>query len=857
MEIFDLVAKLTLNTKEYETALKQAESQGSGTDVEANLSLNTSDFDTKIAEAEGAEVSDPRSPNLALDKSSFDSAVEAAESEEVDDPDSPDLDLDSTNFYSAVESAEGTDVTDPASPNLELETSGFYSSVEAAENTTVTDPASPTLGLDTEVFYSAVAEASSVEIDDPSAPALDLDTEKFYSAVEAVESEEVDDPEPPELDLNTEPFYTAISEAESTDVTDLDSPSIDLDHSGFDTGLSEVMDGASLFSVDISDIFAGIKEHIMLGAAALGVTTLVNDLSEAVDLARSLGDNVDKSSRAMSLSTDAYQEWSHILDINGANITDLNRGLMNMRKLMGGGEVTKEVSEAFGALGIDVDHVNESFTSTEGLLEYVIKKLADFKGTDADRDLIAQTLFGRGGTKLNALFDGTSEDIDELKRQAHELGLVMSEEEVANAAAYNDSLTNFNGAIKGFKTAIVADILPGLTEVYNKLAVLVAFFNPRTHSNSLADMFKESDEQLSEQLVDIEGTSAAAEKMIDKLFSMGDATKLTAEQQAEWKATADWLLTNIPSLSSVIDLDTLSIKGNKEEVAETIKQWKLLAIERAKQTALQEHYNAVAKKTQEWLEKEAEVAQLEAEYEKQKAEAETLARRDFNAMPEDKQQALANRFGVNVNELTSGQIQAALSPANSEWGFSYYASEELKKSWAQGSTAMESTAEKIKDAKEEADSLKQEVEQGEKDLETYDTAITKVVNGLISSAQDATEEVTDLQTALDNLPDEKTVVITTTTGNSHAKGSAYIPFDNYPALLHRGEAVLTASEARRYREGEGNGGINTGLLAEVVERAIREGMAGVSVNSYLSGKDITDDVSRNTGRQLKARRFRG
>lgn len=35
----------------------------------------------------------------------------------------------------------------------------------------------------------------------------------------------------------------------------------------------------------------------------------------------------------------------------------------------------------------------------------------------------------------------------------------------------------------------------------------------------------------------------------------------------------------------------------------------------------------------------------------------------------------------------------------------------------------------------------------------------------------------------------------------HAKGEWNVPYDNYPALLHRNETVLTSSQAREYREG--------------------------------------------------------
>ena len=42
-------------------------------------------------------------------------------------------------------------------------------------------------------------------------------------------------------------------------------------------------------------------------------------------------------------------------------------------------------------------------------------------------------------------------------------------------------------------------------------------------------------------------------------------------------------------------------------------------------------------------------------------------------------------------------------------------------------------------------------------------------------------------------------------GRGHAGGLDYVPYDNYPALLHRKEAVLTAREADAWRRGAGNG----------------------------------------------------
>lgn len=46
----------------------------------------------------------------------------------------------------------------------------------------------------------------------------------------------------------------------------------------------------------------------------------------------------------------------------------------------------------------------------------------------------------------------------------------------------------------------------------------------------------------------------------------------------------------------------------------------------------------------------------------------------------------------------------------------------------------------------------------------------------------------------------------TTSGKAHAGGLEYVPYNSYPAELHRGEAVLTARQADEWRRGNSSGG---------------------------------------------------
>ena len=88
----------------------------------------------------------------------------------------------------------------------------------------------------------------------------------------------------------------------------------------------------------------------------------------------------------------------------------------------------------------------------------------------------------------------------------------------------------------------------------------------------------------------------------------------------------------------------------------------------------------------------------------------------------------------------------------------------------------------------------------------------------------------------------------------NAKGLWDVPTNDYLTRLHKGEMVLNASRARDYREGNGTGLDMNALVAGVVG-AIRQGMSGAEVNSFLDGRGVTGDVNRRTLNQIKARRF--
>lgn len=89
-----------------------------------------------------------------------------------------------------------------------------------------------------------------------------------------------------------------------------------------------------------------------------------------------------------------------------------------------------------------------------------------------------------------------------------------------------------------------------------------------------------------------------------------------------------------------------------------------------------------------------------------------------------------------------------------------------------------------------------------------------------------------------------------------ATGLDYVPYNDFPAILHAGEAVLNRADATTYRAGN-VGGISVESISQAVAVAVREALDGVGV--YMGadrvGDLVTQRVSRNIAKGARAMRY--
>lgn len=228
------------------------------------------------------------------------------------------------------------------------------------------------------------------------------------------------------------------------------------------------------------------------------------------------GDAIDKASQKLGVSSTFYQEWEAVLQHSG---TSMNSMSATFKKLATASQdASKDQVAAFEAIGLSMDEV--SSMSTEDLFSSVISGLQGMEeGTE--RTALATTLLGRGAMEMGALLNTSAEDTQGMIDRVHELGGVMDEAAVKDAAAFQDSLQDMQTSFAGIKNGLAAQLLPSLDEFMGKIADFVA----KTDLSPLTDMLGKAFSALSNFIsgLNIESAGTTFQNII---AGIGDAVSL-------------------------------------------------------------------------------------------------------------------------------------------------------------------------------------------------------------------------------------------------------------------------------------------------------------------------------------------
>ena len=314
-------------------------------------------------------------------------------------------------------------------------------------------------------------------------------------------------------------------------------------------------EGFTVMKGVLSNLATQVINSVIDGLKNMG-KAMVDTVAEVGEL----GDEIDKESQKLGMSAEKYQELSYAMEMSGASIDNVKKGIMQINTALAGVENGVEgASEQFDALGVSLTNADGSLKSSEDVLLESIDALASMEDV-TQRNALAQDIFGKSYTELAPLLNTGAEGIKDLMSEAEEYGMVMSNDVVSASADFDDSLTRMQGTIQGVKNNMVGQLLPSITTVINGFSSLA---NGSTGASSMIkvgiyQMIDEFKEMIPEALAFVQTISDTLLEVAPTIISaLADGIMLYAPQ------LTTMLVDLATSLGSTIidELPTLLIAG--------------------------------------------------------------------------------------------------------------------------------------------------------------------------------------------------------------------------------------------------------------------------------------------------------
>lgn len=248
-------------------------------------------------------------------------------------------------------------------------------------------------------------------------------------------------------------------------------------------GITKTLNGLGSMS---SGLLAAATACAAVVTAIVAVEKALIDMTQAQAEAARETENL---AQTMGMTTTEYQEWDYILKSVGYSAEQAQGDLsMLAERAMDAAEGVGEGAELFNKLGINVKNSQGVLKSQSELFTEVVDKLS--KMTDeTERNAIASALLNTTGEKLVPLLNATSGELENMRQRAHDLGVVLSEEDVAALSELSRTTQDFQAAGDGLQKMISAKMAPALDNLLEKGASMVQGLTDLLAKSGLIEVF--------------------------------------------------------------------------------------------------------------------------------------------------------------------------------------------------------------------------------------------------------------------------------------------------------------------------------------------------------------------------------
>lgn len=225
---------------------------------------------------------------------------------------------------------------------------------------------------------------------------------------------------------------------------------------------------------------AGFKVGVMAktlyaGAVAFAGGAFVSKLQELTNAGLEYASSLGETAAQLGVTTDTLQEYRYVATQVGIEQGEMEQALGRLTRTLGEASAgAKAQSEVFKLLGINVRDSNGRVKEAGAVIPEIaeaLKRIPD----PAQRAAVLVDIFGKAGQKLAPLMESGAAGVDELSRASHELGGVLSAEQIQKADDTADKLSALNQVMQVQLASVVTDNADAILVLANALAKLADF----------------------------------------------------------------------------------------------------------------------------------------------------------------------------------------------------------------------------------------------------------------------------------------------------------------------------------------------------------------------------------------------
>lgn len=187
-----------------------------------------------------------------------------------------------------------------------------------------------------------------------------------------------------------------------------------------------------------------------------------------IDMTRegaAFADSVLTESTVTGIATDKLQEYMYAAELVDVSTETLTGSMAkNIKSMSTAASGTGATAEAYKKLGVAVTNTDGSLRDSDDVYWELIDSLGKVEN-ETERDALAMQILGKSAQDLNPLILAGSQRMNELGKQAHDAGYVISDEMLNAYGALDDQLQYLSVGATAAKNALGTILLPVLTSL--------------------------------------------------------------------------------------------------------------------------------------------------------------------------------------------------------------------------------------------------------------------------------------------------------------------------------------------------------------------------------------------------------